>query len=85
MYRGSSDSPKRRDLGSVKRVLKTLLLLLLSLAGTKEVIGTRKRQPSVSSGTFCQSGQSGCLPDKGGEGTTPGDIRSENADMSNEK
>jgi len=25
------------------------------------------------------------LPDKGGEGTTPGDIRSENADMSNEK
>jgi hypothetical protein len=33
----------------------------------------RKRQPSVSSGTFCQSGKG------------PGDIRSENADMSNDE
>ena len=51
MYRGSSDSPKRRDLGSVKRALKTQGSLLLTHKGegepaelsTKGPKGTRPR------------------------------------------
>jgi len=64
MYRGSSDSPKRRDLGSVKRALKTQGSLLLTHKGevflarlTGEEGEKARRQPSVSSGTFCQSGK----------------------------
>jgi len=45
MYRGSSDSPKRRDLGSVKRALKTQGYLLLTHKG--EVFLARLTGPAT--------------------------------------
>ena len=55
----------------------------MSVAG-RSINRGRKEINLQSFGLLVRIGQ-GCLPDKGGEGTTPGDIRSENADMSNEK